>query len=266
MKGTILEKIVETKRLRVEAAKAAADLDSLAGSAKRTRSGAIRGRLRKALSDRSLINTIAEFKRSSPSKGDINSAVDPAGIAKAYSDGGASAISVLTEEDHFRGSLDDLKRVRAAVDLPILRKDFIFDDFQIVEAAAAGADAILLIASMLNCDEIARLRCLAEDEFGLDALIEVHSLSELERVKGAGAELIGINNRDLRSFHVSLDVSRELIRHGPSNAIMIAESGLRTHEDLLELKELGFSGFLIGESLMRSSDPAAELRKLNGKG
>lgn len=266
MKGTILEKIVATRRLRVEAAKAAADVGSLTEIAKRTRSGAIQRRFASSLSDRSLINTIAEFKRASPSKGVINNMADPAEMASAYSDGGAYAISVLTEEDHFGGSLDDLIRVRAAVDLPILRKDFIFDEFQIVEAAAAGADAILLIASMLNDTEIARLRSLAEDEFGLDALIEVHSFAELERAERAGAGLIGVNNRDLHSFDVSLDVSRDLIKHAPSNAIMVAESGLRTHEDLIELQRLGYSGFLIGESLMRSSDPAAELRKLNGKG
>ena len=175
-------------------------------------------------------------------------------------------MSVLTEEDHFKGSLDDLRAVRAAVDLPILRKDFFFDEFQIYEAAAAGADAILLIAAILGDDKIERMRTVAEDELGIDALIEVHTLDELERVKSIGAKLIGVNNRDLRSFHVTLDVSRDLIKRSPDDAIMIAESGLQTPEELQELHALGYSGFLIGETLMRTGDPVAELRRLRDAG
>ena len=144
------------------------------------------------------------------------------------------------------------------------RKDFIFDPFQIYEAASAGADAILLIAAMLDDDELESLKHTAEDTLGLDALVEVHTVAELERVKNIGAPLIGINNRDLKSFDVSLDVSRELIRHAPLGSIMIAESGLRTPEDLQELKDLGFSGFLIGETLMRSGSPTLTLKELTG--
>ena len=264
MRGTILEKIVEAKRGRVEAAKRVSDLVALRERALEVRSAWGSHRLRDALSNPSSINIIAEFKKASPSKGVINTEGDPAYIAKQYEAGGAAAISVLTEEDHFNGSLDDLRAVRTAVDVPILRKDFIFDPFQIYEAASAGADAILLIAAMLDDDELELLRHTTEDTLGLDALVEVHTLDELERVKNTGAALIGINNRDLKSFDVSLDVSRELIRHAPLGSIMIAESGLRTREDLQELTDLGFSGFLIGETLMRSGDPTSALKELTG--
>lgn len=261
MKGTILEKIVDSKRLRVEAAKSAVDREKLIELATR-RSGESSHRLRDALADASKINVIAEYKKASPSKGVINDRLEPAIVANSYAGGGAAAISVLTEEDHFRGSLNDLTAVRAAVDLPILRKDFIFDAYQIYEAAAAGADAILLIAAMLDDSQLRDLEALAEDELGLDALIEVHTVDELERIQNSGAKLIGVNNRDLRSFEVSLDVSRKLIKHKPPGSLMIAESGLATRNEITELKELGFSGFLIGEMLMRSNDPAAELREL----
>jgi len=262
MTGTILDKIFSDKRVRIDAAKRAADAIAMRESALEARSSRGSHRLRASLLDRSQTNIIAEFKKASPSKGVIIDGVDPAKIARQYEAGGAAAISVLTEEDHFKGSLDDLRAVRAAVDLPILRKDFMFDNFQIYEAAAAGADAILLIAAMLDDSQIQELAAVAEEEFGLDALIEVHTLEELERVSNLSPKLIGVNNRDLKTFHVTLDVSRELIRHAPESAIMVTESGLRTHEELLELRELGYSGFLIGETLMRTGDPAAELRRL----
>lgn len=265
MSGTILDKIFGDKRLRVEEAKLAVGVESLRESALGVRESSGQHLLRKALSDRSKINVIAEFKKASPSKGIINDGVDPGEVARQYEAGGAAAISVLTEEDHFGGSLDDLRSVRAAVDLPILRKDFIFDEFQIYEAAVAGADAILLIAAMLEDDEIERLRIVAENELGMDALVEVHTLEELERVSNTGATLIGINNRDLKAFHVTLDVSRELIPHAPEHVIMVAESGLHTRENLVELQELGYSGFLIGETLMRSGDPISVLRNLTSE-
>lgn len=266
MTGTILDRIFEDKRARVESAKQASDPVALRASALEARSERGSHRLLNALSDHSKINIIAEVKKASPSKGVINNGVDPANIAGQYEAGGAAAISVLTEEDHFRGSLDDLRAVRSAVDLPILRKDFFFDEFQIYEAAAAGADAILLIAAMLDEDEIERLRIVAEDELDIDALVEVHTLEELERVKRIGANLIGVNNRDLKTFEVTLDVSRELIRYVPDGVVMVTESGLQTREDLVELHGLGYAGFLIGETLMRTGDPAAELRRLRDAG
>ena len=262
MSETILDKIFGAKKLRVESAKQIIDIERLADLAREKRETARNHRLRIAMETNGRLKLIAEFKRASPSKGTINDAVDPAAVAQSYESGGAAAISVLTEEDFFKGSLNDLRAVRKAVDLPILRKDFIFDPFQIYEAAEAGADAILLIAAMLDDNALAELQHLAEMILGIDALVEVHTLEEMERVKKIGAKLIGVNNRDLRSFDVSLDVSRDLIRHAPADAVMITESGLKTRDDLVELRGLGYSGFLIGETLMRSGDPEEEVRIL----
>lgn len=257
MKGTFLEKIIEAKRARIEKAKADSDLNALAEQAARPNAG----RFRKAMSNRSRVNIIAEFKRASPSKGVINDSVDAATTAQNYQNGGAAAISVLTEEDFFGGSLDDLSAVRKAVDLPILRKDFVIDEFQIRESAAAGADAILLIVAVLGVDKLLRFHSLASD-LGLDALVEVHDLDELKIASDIGATLIGVNNRNLKTFEVTLDVSRELIASAPKNAIMISESGIRTTENIDELSSLGYNGFLVGESLMKSRDAMSELKKL----
>lgn len=266
MTGTILDSIFSDKRIRVDAAKRKSDPVALRERSLEAR--LIRGprRFRESLSDRLRFNIIAEFKKASPSKGMINDEVDPGETAKQYEAGGAAAISVLTEEDHFKGSLDDLRAVREVVNIPILRKDFIFDPFQICEAAAAGADAILLIAAMLDDSQIQDLAALAEEEFGLDALIEVHTPEELERISQMEPKLIGVNNRDLKTFAVSLAVSRELIKHMPAGVIAVSESGLRTASDLRELSSIGYSGFLIGETIMRTGDPTDELRRLRDQG
>ena len=256
-----LTEIIELKEKRLEIAKANRDFDELKNSAIAKRENLQKHRLRDAL-QKNQINIIAEIKRASPSKGVINDKIDVAEVARNYENGGACAISVLTEEDRFKGSLEDLKTVRENINLPILRKDFIFDEFQIYEAAEAGADVILLIAAMLDDKDLQNLYRLAEEILGLDVLVEVHTLEELERVKKSGAKIIGVNNRDLHSFKVSLDVSRELIKSAPKDALMITESGLRTREDLLELKNLGFRGFLIGETLMRSDNPTEMLKNL----
>ena len=211
---------------------------------------------------RDQINIIAEIKRASPSKGIINDKIDVAELARTYETGGACAISVLTEEDRFGGSLEDLKTVRNTVNLPVLRKDFIFDEFQIYEAAEAGADIILLIAAMLDDENLRILYQLAEEILRIDALVEVHNLEELDRAKKLDAKIIGINNRDLHSFKVSLDVSRELVKHAPKDSLLIAESGISTKDEILKLKDSGFAGFLIGETLMRSGNTAEELQKL----
>lgn len=259
-----LTEIIELKKKRLEIAKQKRDFDELKKSAIESRDISEKHRLRSVLR-KNQINIIAEIKRASPSKGVINDKIDVAEIAKTYEKGGACAISVLTEEDRFQGSLEDLRAARNAVNLPVLRKDFIFDEFQIYEAAEAGADVILLIAAMLDDVVLAKLYALAEQELGLDALVEVHTLEELERVKKINAKIIGVNNRDLHSFKVSLDVSRELIKHAPTGALMIAESGLSTKDEILELRELGFAGFLIGETLMRSGSGAEELGRLSTK-
>ncbi|HLM02060.1 MAG TPA: indole-3-glycerol phosphate synthase TrpC [Pyrinomonadaceae bacterium] len=260
--STFLEEILGLKQRRIEEAKKTSEILNLKPQIRAGREKARPYRLREALQNRNRLNIIAEIKRASPSKGVINDKIDAAEIARNYERGGACAISVLTEEDKFQGSLADLKTARAAVSLPLLRKDFIFDEFQIYEAAEAGADVILLIAAMLDDETLSRLRRLTEDELKMDALVEVHTAAEMERAKKTGASLIGVNNRDLHSFKVSLDVSRELIKQAPAGALMIAESGLRTREDLLELKSLGFHGFLIGETLMKSGNVETELKNL----
>ena len=256
-----LTEIIELKKKRLEFAKAKRDFEELKSAAIARRERSENHRLRGDL-QKDQINIIAEIKRASPSKGVINDKIDVAEVARSYENGGACAISVLTEEDKFKGSLDDLRTVRNAVDLPILRKDFIFEEFQIYEAAEAGADVILLIAAMLDDKDLERLLHLAEQELGLDALVEVHTLEELERVKKTKAKIIGINNRDLHTFKVSLDVSRELVKNAPDDALLVTESGISTAEEILELKSLGFSGFLIGETFMRSGNPFEMLKSM----
>jgi indole-3-glycerol phosphate synthase len=170
-------------------------------------------------------------------------------------------MSVLTEEDYFSGSLEDLRAAKSIIDLPVLRKDFIVDEYQVYESAAAGADAVLLIVAALDGDALLRLRRLAEDEIGMDALVEVHDRDEMQRAAACGAKLIGVNNRNLHTFDVSLETSLSLASAAPKDAVLISESGLKTASDLSRLRDAGYRGFLIGESLMRSDDPEAALRE-----
>src|SRR6185369_10780362 len=202
-----LSDIMEVKRQRVAAAKARRPLERVREFAHQSLRGRGLHRLVHALNDSSRPNIIAEFKRRSPSKGKINESAEPEMVAQMYESGGAAAISVLTEEDYFEGSLDDLRKVRTATSLPILRKDFIFDEYQVYESAAAGADALLLIVAALDNETLKRLRKLAEDDLGLDALVEVHTKSELDCAIKSGARVIGVNNRNLRTFEVSTETS-----------------------------------------------------------
>jgi len=265
MTGTFLQDIIEVKRGRVGSRKRLIDPAELKEQAVRVRENAEPHRLQKALLVGNRINIIAEIKRASPSRGPINEGIDVADTAKCYEKGGACAISVLTEEDFFKGSLEDLRRVRDAVDLPVLRKDFIFDEFQIYEAAEAGADAILLIATGLDDEVLEELYNMAGEILGLDVLMEIHTVEELERVKKIGAKVIGVNNRNLHSFDVSLDVSRELIKYAPEGTLIIAESGLKSRGEIIELNKLGFDGFLIGEILMKAGNPEQALKELSAK-
>ncbi|MEP6708455.1 MAG: indole-3-glycerol phosphate synthase TrpC [Pyrinomonadaceae bacterium] len=257
-----LSKIIETKRDRLQLLREQTAISDLRVRALDSRLHTKLHRLLEALANDTGINIIAEIKRASPSRGLIRTDVDPAALGAAYERGGAVAISVLTEEDHFQGSLDDLRVVRQAVSLPLLRKDFIVDEFQIYEAAVAGADAILLIVAAMDDSLLRHLRSVAEDEMGMDALIEVHTEEELRRAADCGATLIGVNNRDLRTFEVSLGTSARLIQYAPRDAICISESGLDSADDLRRLGDLGYSGFLIGEMLMRAEQPEAMLRTL----
>jgi indole-3-glycerol phosphate synthase len=203
---------------------------------------------------------IAEIKRASPSKGDILPDLDPKTVALEYQRCGAAAISVLTDR-HFKGTLDDLRVVRAAVDLPLLRKDFIFHPYQIYEARAAGADCILLILAMLKEGELRSLTALAR-EVKMAALLEVHNSEEFARANRLGADLIGINNRDLHTFVTDLAVTEKLLADYRGNALIVAESGISTPDDLRRLDEAGAGAFLIGESLLRDGNPAAKLPEL----
>lgn len=255
-----LSEIVGRKRERLEAAKQVVPPDEMLTLAQGARARAAAHTLAGRLKSYQQINIIAEFKRQSPSKGAINAAADPLVMTRTYESAGAAAVSVLTEEDYFAGSLDDLRAARSAVRLPILRKDFIFDDYQVYESAAAGADALLLIVAVLNDQTLIRLRRLTEDDLGMDALVEVHTPDELKRAINAGAGLIGVNNRDLHTFNVSISTSEEMARLAPADAILVSESGL-SPEEVHKLRAIGYKGFLVGEALMRAGDPGAMLRE-----
>jgi indole-3-glycerol phosphate synthase len=251
----ILARIVDTKR---------AELVQLAG---------VRGELERRAADRSpardfrgalLANppaVIAEIKKASPSKGVFLHDYEPASIAKSYREGGAACLSVLTDRDYFQGSFADLNAARESVDLPVLRKDFTVDELHVIEAAANNADAILLIAAILTEAEIRRYRELAAT-FGMAVLVEVHNSEELKAAIGSGANLIGVNNRNLHTFEVSLNTSLKLAEEIPANAVKVAESGIHSREDVVQLAAEGFQAFLVGEHLMKSGDPAAALKAL----
>ena len=208
-----------------------------------------------AVGRRDRINVIAEIKRQSPSKGVIRQDFDPVAIAESYSRNGAAALSILTEEDFFGGSLAYLTQIREKVpDIPLLRKDFIFDECQIRESKEAGADALLLITAILGDELLSRLISATRDA-GLEPLVEVHTAGEMERALRAGAHTIGVNNRDLTDFTVNLGTSIELARLAPAGKLLVSESGIKTGGDIALLRQAGFSAFLIGEHLMRQHDP-----------
>ncbi|WP_079509381.1 indole-3-glycerol phosphate synthase TrpC [Mesobacillus jeotgali] len=243
---TILDSIIERKRIEVEEMKKAG-VNKLGG-------GLNPRSLIKTLKEANNVAIISEFKRASPSKGDINLSLDPVQQAKLYARSGASAISVLTDEKGFKGSFNDLKKVREAVDIPILCKDFIVDEIQIDMAHSAGADVILLIASALQQDKLAELYEYASQK-GLECLIEIHDEMDLEKALKINASLIGINNRDLKSFEVNIENTEKL---GPlvkkSGALMISESGMKTRADIERAAAAGANGVLIGETFMTSFD------------
>jgi indole-3-glycerol phosphate synthase len=219
------------------------------------------GLFREALVRRGRVNVIAECKRRSPSRGVLRAAYDAAAIARGYAEAGAAAVSVLTEPAFFDGSLEDLAGVRAAVDLPVLRKDFVVSEYQLLEARAAGADAVLLIVAALSARE---LRALSETAaaLGLDALVEVHDAGELARAVDAGAAMIGVNNRNLRTLEVDVRGSDALVGRIPEGVVAVSESGLKSEEDLVRLGRLGYHAFLIGERFMTAPDPGAALGTL----
>ena len=245
---TILDKINANKKIEIEAAKKSVSIAELESSVLFDRKCPA---LKDAILNKSGI--IAEFKRQSPSKGIINAVSSPAEVATGYENAGVSAISCLTDKDYFGGSFDDLKSIRAAVKLPVLRKDFILDEYQLFEAKAIGSDIVLLIASSLSVFKTKELAKFAKD-LGLNVLLEIHADYELDHINEY-CDAIGVNNRNLKTFEVSIDISKGLANKISNEFIKISESGISNMEAIEDLKTFGFDGFLIGESFMKTNNP-----------
>jgi indole-3-glycerol phosphate synthase len=257
--GTVLDRIIEARRAAIAHRKKAVPETAL-------RFGVKHAKPVRNFSDaltRDSINVIAELKKASPSRGLIRADFDPVALAKSFEAAGAAALSVLTEEEFFQGDLKHMRDARAAVGLPVLRKDFIVDPWQVWEARATDADSFLLIVAGLGDALLGELLALGR-ELGMEPLVEVHAREELVRALAAGARILGVNNRDLRTLEVRVETSTELIEAIPDECIAVCESGLRTHEDLARLRTAGFDAFLIGEHLMAQLNPAAALRELLG--
>ena len=255
--GTVLDRILEARRAEVEHRKKVLPLTALKYGVK----AATPLRNFSAALSKPGLNVIAELKPASPSRGVIRDPFDPSELARSLESAGAAALSVLTEGEFFGGSLKNLRDARKASALPALRKDFIFDPWQVWEARANDADSFLLIAAALNDGQLAELLALGR-ELGMEPLVEVHTRPELDRVIAAGATIIGVNNRDLKTLEVRVQTSFDLIEHIPESCIAVSESGLRAHDDLQKLRAAGFDAFLIGEQLMLAPVPAVALAQL----
>ena len=259
--SNILERIVASKRQEIERQRAEVperQLEARLPSAPPVRD------FRAALEKGPGLAIIAEVKKASPSAGILRSDFDPVAIARIYEANGANAISVLTDEPFFQGHLSYLAAIRLAVSPPVLRKDFILDRYQVVQARVAGADAVLLIAEILGARELpALLGCI--HELGMQALVELYDSENLPRVLEAGAKLVGVNNRDLRTFVTSLDHTLDLLRELPADCCLVSESGIRTREDMQRLEQAGVKAVLIGETFMRAPDIGQKLRELRGR-
>ncbi len=257
----ILDEIIAYKKEELAGAKRRESLADI--RARAADAGPVRG-FGRALGEGKNIRLIAEVKKASPSRGVIRQDFDPVAIAKVYEASGASCLSVLTESRYFQGDLAYLGSIRQAVKLPLLRKDFLTDPYQVYEARASGADAILLIAACLERRQLEDLLGTAA-ELGLDVLVEAHTAAELDRTLLAGASLVGINNRDLSTFQVSLETTFSLLRDIPDDRTVVSESGIATRGDVLRLEASGVDAILVGESLMREKDIGAKVRELLGK-
>jgi indole-3-glycerol phosphate synthase len=257
--AAVLDRIVAATRARVAESRRAADLREL----ERRAEGHVPRGFRKALDSkgRDGIAVIAELKKASPSKGLIRSSFDAVELARELETAGAAALSVLTDEEFFQGSLENLRKASATVAIPCLRKDFIVDEFQLLEARANSADAVLLIVAALTEDELNRLAVAARSR-RLDVLCEVHDADELHRALDAGCDLIGVNTRDLRTFKVDLQTAFDLAPKFPAGMVRVAESGIHSADDVARLRAAGYHAFLVGESLMRAESPGFALREL----
>ncbi|MDD4956172.1 MAG: indole-3-glycerol phosphate synthase TrpC [Candidatus Omnitrophica bacterium] len=254
----ILSKIIEEKKREIDRAQKKISLSQIRKEAENLY---ISSQFKKNISRKGHINLIAEIKKRSPSKGVIRADFNPLKIALTYQASGASAISVLTDERFFDGKLEYINEVKRNVTIPVLRKEFIIDEYQIYESAVAGADAILLIAQILTQEELARYLSLAK-EMGMDVLVEAHNEEDIEKAVASHALIIGINNRDLKDFEVDISVTQRLMRHVPENKIIVSESGIRTYEDVMFLKSLGVNAVLIGETFMASDNIGDKVREL----
>ena len=259
--AAILERIIAATRARVAKSRRDADLCELERRAERHVPRGFRRSLE--LKSREGVAVIAELKKASPSKGLIRASFNAVELARELEGAGAAALSVLTDEEFFQGSLGNLREASAAVAVPCLRKDFIIDEFQLLEARANSADAVLLIVAALTQTELVALARGAAD-CELDVLCEVHEAEELQRALDAGCNLIGVNTRDLRTFKVNLETAFDLAEKVPQNVVRVAESGIRTSDDVARLRTAGYHAFLVGESLMRAERPGAALRELLG--
>lgn len=255
----ILDQIVKYKQRELESAMRKKTLAQVQKESLKTPKGT--HRFFKVLKKSKKIAVIAEIKRRSPSKGILRKIFKPVDIARAYENAGASALSVLTDENFFGGSILIFKKIRAITGLPMLRKDFTIHKYQIYESRLIGADAVLLIADILSAEELKNLSLIA-DQLGMDVLFEVHTITDIEKVAPLKPKIIGINNRDLHTFQVDLNATERLIKLVPADAIVVSESGIQTAEDLKYLKRLGVKAALVGESLMKEKDPGSALLKL----
>ena len=260
MSADLLATIVASTRRIVEVREAREPFDVLRAKVEQLESRPAQ-RFRSALERTERLNVIAECKRRSPSRGILRQEYDPAVIAAGYAAAGAAAISVLTEPTFFDGSLDHLRAVRASVPVPVLRKDFIVSEYQLLEARAHGADAVLLIVAALTQQELKSLSDCAT-RWGLDALVEVHSADELSIALDAGAAIVGVNNRNLRTLEVDVKASEMVIARIPRTVVAVSESGLKTSDDLLKLRQMGYGAFLIGERFMTAANPGAAFGEL----
>lgn len=256
MAKDFLSVIVENKRLEIAEAEKNIPLETLK---KKAAAPLVRRPFQKALENRDTVNIIAEVKRASPSKGDIAPDLDPADLAQKYEKGGAACLSVLTDSKFFKGSIEDFRLAREAVTLPVLRKDFLIEPYQIYESAALGADCVLLIARILTGDSLKELYRLTKD-LGMDALVEIHSEADMETACRADAKLIGINNRNLSSFETSLETATSLVNQLDEGQIPVAASGISAKKDIELNLKAGINNFLIGESLAKSGDTVAFLK------